>query len=289
MKRKLIYTDTLYPNKKLKISHNEFENDQLSEFDKIVLNKGKSPSIDTAPLEFCDEGSSTFIRIKSNIESSSTSAPITSVAEDTNISADVSSIVVDNKNNSTTITSVIGGNNNPTLVTEVIEGNSTSSINSVAVDSSDTVLRSMHGVVNLFDNNLPARFNYPKPIDYQDLISQYCDIWSKGLCSESEITVQLLDLRQRILGFIDFCEDRVFDEDIPIIEYYREQLITGDEFMRDAGLDSVVDDLNVTTPASDVTPDNTPFVDLEGTLSDLYTNWDSSCVWDFLDYLQYLT
>jgi hypothetical protein len=236
MKRKLIYTDTLYPNKKLKISHNEFENDQLSEFDKIVLNKGKSPSIDTAPLEFCDEGSSTFIRIKSNIE-----------------------------------------------------GNSTSSINSVAVDSSDTVLRSMHGVVNLFDNNLPARFNYPKPIDYQDLISQYCDIWSKGLCSESEITVQLLDLRQRILGFIDFCEDRVFDEDIPIIEYYREQLITGDEFMRDAGLDSVVDDLNVTTPASDVTPDNTPFVDLEGTLSDLYTNWDSSCVWDFLDYLQYLT
>lgn len=129
MKRKLYYTDSLYPNKKLKISHNEFENDQLNEFSKIVQNKGKSVSIDTAPLEFSDEGSSTFVRIKSGIESSSTSAPITSVAEDTNISAGVSSIVVDNTNNSTTITSVIGDNNNSTLVTEVI-GNSTSSINS---------------------------------------------------------------------------------------------------------------------------------------------------------------
>lgn len=148
----------------------------------------------------------------------------------------------------------------------------------------------MHGVVNLFDNNLPARYNYPQPTDYEDLISQYCEIWTKGWYrSESEITAQLLDLRKRILDFIDFCQDRVFDEDIPIIEYYRDQLIKGDELMRGAGLDSVVDDINATTPASDVTPDNTPFVSLEGTLPDLYTNWDPSCLWDFLDYLSYFS
>lgn len=56
------------------------------------------------------------------------------------------------------------------------EGNSTSSINFVAGDSCDIVFRSMHGVVNLHDNNLPARYSYSLPADYQELISQYCDI-----------------------------------------------------------------------------------------------------------------
>ena len=46
----------------------------------------------------------------------------------------------------------------------------------------------MHGVVNLHDNNLPARYSYSLPADYQELISQYCDIWNRGLYrSESEI------------------------------------------------------------------------------------------------------
>ncbi len=155
----------------------------------------------------------------------------------------------------------------------------------------------MHGVVNLHDNNLPARYSYPLPADYQELISQYCDIWTQGIYrSESEIITQLGDLRKRMCDFISFVQERVFDEDIPILEYYCDQANLGDELLRSVGLDSIIDDIEGSTAdsygADSVVSDiviSPHWVSLEGTLPDIYMNWDSSCVWYFLDYLTYFT
>jgi len=153
--------------------------------------------------------------INLDIESSMTPAPITNIVDSSNSSVAVSFIVVDSRNNSTIITSVLGDNNNPTFITEVLEGNSTPSINSVARDSNDIVLKNMHGIVNLHDNNLPTRYSYQLPADYQKLLSQYCDIYNQGLYrSELEIITQLGDLRKRICDFISFVQEHVFDKDI---------------------------------------------------------------------------
>lgn len=42
-------------------------------------------------------------------------------------------------------------------------------------------------------------------------------------------------------------QERVFDEDIPILDYYCYQANLGDELLRSVGLDSIIDDIEGST------------------------------------------
>lgn len=322
-----------YPNKKIKLVH---------DLDKDLI---LSDRMDNYNIPEVGESSSTAMVVYkaptgniSNIKIKNNSNTVVYDSKSTNVGQN-SSTLVESKNESSSNTNVesnsslntnVESNNttlesiNENIAGELIKGDNVplelndstvreffNSSNALLQSSSssnqtpEVIHKTMHGTVQLPDNCLPNLHGYPKPVDYQDLIGQYCDLWnnSKDSISHEVFFNQLYGFRGSLAYFIDWIEDRT-NRDLAITNYYREQLYLGDQKIRDASLDKVIDEMygvpgypyqepdrvsspdstlgNVVDPTVPRPPSPRP-----GDLPAIFQDWDPSCLWDFIDYLNF--
>jgi hypothetical protein len=163
---------------------------------------------------------------------------------------------------------------------------------------SQTRLLTMNGETELPSNILPRQFNYPTPESYSDLIDQYFDLLNRYGEHPSFVN-EVYCLRACVSNFIAWLEDRT-DLDLPIIDYYYNELQAGDEIIREHGYDRIIDDMMDEPTLLYNVPDqvSSPDSAFGGHADDAaemlldtvnvpaeYINWVADSHWDFLNYL----
>lgn len=141
------------------------------------VKNNSSTVVDDSNSTDVGQNSSTFVGSKN--EGSCNTNVESNTSLNTNVESNNASLESLNKN---TVGKLIKGDNVPLELKDNTVREFFNSSNALLESSSssnqttEVLHKTMHGVVQLPDNRLPNLYGYPKPVDYQDLIGQYCDI-----------------------------------------------------------------------------------------------------------------
>lgn len=140
------------------------------------VKNNSSTVVDDSNSTDVGQNSSTFVESKNE---GSCNTNVESNTLNTNVESNNASLESLNEN---TAGELIKGDNVPLELNDSTVREFFNSSNALLESSSssnqttEVVHKTMHGFVQLPDNRLPNLHGYPKPVDYQDLIGQYCDI-----------------------------------------------------------------------------------------------------------------
>jgi hypothetical protein len=182
-------TMVLYKATRVKNSNTKVKNNSstvVEDSNNTEVKNNSSTVVDDSNSTDVGQNSSTFVESKNegscntNVESNTLNTNVESnTSLNTNVESNNASLESLNEN---TAGELIKGDNVPLELNDSTVREFFNSSNALLESSSssnqttEVVHKTMHGFVQLPDNRLPNLHGYPKPVDYQDLIGQYCDI-----------------------------------------------------------------------------------------------------------------